>query len=330
MYKAHRIESIDLLKTISIFGVVFIHSRNGNVISETVSEFFRVSVPIFIIFFAYFLEKALSNVSSKQEYYSVLKQKFYVLFLPYAFFTVLYFFLFNDLSAITIQELATGYWSGYGWSGQYFFIILFQLVLFFPFLQKLANIKISYMIIFSLFLYFIMSYIFWDSSIISKISDRIFIYWIPYTLLGILLYRNINLFRNFTNKLILLPIILIPIEFFIFDYLKIDHSPYVLLSVLVSSCFVTIYFIVNQNTIKNYLPEKINNLSIYISKRTLGIFVLNPLVIFLLKPYFDMVRSHNNFTDSVFVFIFALTTFLLCLFIIEILSKTIIRKLVVN
>ena len=152
MTTSKRLIGIDFLKSISIFGVVFIHSRNDNIISEITSELFRVAVPLFIVFFSYFLEKNLSSVSTKKEYNDILKQKFFLLFLPYAFFTILYFFILNDLSLIKPRELITGYWSGYGWSGQYFFIVLFQLILVFPLLQKIVNVKLIYIITISLFL----------------------------------------------------------------------------------------------------------------------------------------------------------------------------------
>lgn len=330
MNKTNRIISIDFLKFISIFGVVFIHSRNGNIIPEVISELFRVAVPLFIIFFAYFLEKSLSNVSTKKEYYNILKQKFFLLFLPYAFFTVLYFFILNDLSTIKPRELITGYWSGYGWAGQYFFIILFQLILIFPLLQKIVNIKLVYITVVSLFLYITMSYAFWDLSIVSKLSDRIFIYWVPYAILGVLLYRNIDLFKNISNKFIIFSIILIPIEFFIFNYLNIVHSPYVIFSVLVSSSLIAIYFIVNENIIKISLPNYLKILSIYISNKTLGIFVLNPLFIFLLKPFYSFIQVENFLIDSIMIFLFSILIFILCILTIEILSRTFIKKLISN
>ena len=330
MNKSNRIIGIDFLKFISIFGVVFIHARNENIIPEIISEFFRVAVPLFIIFFAYFLEKSLSKVSTKKEYYNILKQKFFLLFLPYAFFTILYFFILNDLSTIKPRELITGYWSGYGWSGQYFFIVLFQLILVFPLLQKIVNVKLIYIITISLFLYLIMSYIFWNLSFVSKLSDRIFIYWLPYAILGILLYRNIDLFKNIANKLILFTIFLIPTEFFIFNYFNIVHSSYVLVSVLVSSSLIAIYFIVNENIIKKYLPDYLKKLSIYISNKTLGIFVLNPLFIFLLKPFYHYIQVENIFIDSIIIFLFSIIIFILCILTIEILSKTFLKKVIIN
>lgn len=330
MTTSKRLIGIDFLKSISIFGVVFIHSRNDNIISEITSELFRVAVPLFIVFFSYFLEKNLSSVSTKKEYNDILKQKFFLLFLPYAFFTIFYFFILNDLSLIKPRELITGYWSGYGWSGQYFFIVLFQLILVFPLLQKIVNVKLIYIITISLFLYLIMSYIFWNLSFVSKLSDRIFIYWLPYAILGILLYRNIDLFKNIANKLILFTIFLIPTEFFIFNYFNIVHSPYVLVSVLVSSSLIAIYFIVNENIIKKYLPDYLKKLSIYISNKTLGIFVLNPLFIFLLKPFYHYIQVENIFIDSIIIFLFSIIIFILCILTIEILSKTFLKKVIIN
>lgn len=330
MTTSKRLIGIDFLKSISIFGVVFIHSRNDNIISEITSELFRVAVPLFIVFFSYFLEKNLSSVSTKKEYNDILKQKFFLLFLPYAFFTILYFFILNDLSLIKPRELITGYWSGYGWSGQYFFIVLFQLILVFPLLQKIVNVKLIYIITISLFLYLIMSYIFWNLSFVSKLSDRIFIYWLPYAILGILLYKNIDLFKNIANKLILFTIFLIPTEFFIFNYFNIVHSSYVLVSVLVSSSLIAIYFIVNENIIKKYLPDYLKKLSIYISNKTLGIFVLNPLFIFLLKPFYHYIQVENIFIDSIIIFLFSIIIFILCILTIEILSKTFLKKVIIN
>ena len=330
MTTSKRLIGIDFLKSISIFGVVFIHSRNDNIISEITSELFRVAVPLFIVFFSYFLEKNLSSVSTKKEYNDILKQKFFLLFLPYAFFTILYFFILNDLSLIKPRELITGYWSEYGWSGQYFFIVLFQLILVFPLLQKIVNVKLIYIITISLFLYLIMSYIFWNLSFVSKLSDRIFIYWLPYAILGILLYRNIDLFKNIANKLILFTIFLIPTEFFIFNYFNIVHSSYVLVSILVSSSLIAIYFIVNENIIKKYLPDYLKKLSIYISNKTLGIFVLNPLFIFLLKPFYHYIQVENIFIDSIIIFLFSIIIFILCILTIEILSKTFLKKVIIN
>ena len=80
MTTSKRLIGIDFLKSISIFGVVFIHSRNDNIISEITSELFRVAVPLFIVFFSYFLEKNLSSVSTKKEYNDILKQKLLLTF----------------------------------------------------------------------------------------------------------------------------------------------------------------------------------------------------------------------------------------------------------
>lgn len=329
-----RMISIDFLKSIAIFGVVFIHARNGNIISEYISDIFRFSVPIFIILFTYFLEKSLSLAKSKKEYYSILIHKFYILFLPYIVFTVFYFFILNDRSTInntSFFSLLVNYCGGYGFSGQYFFIILFQLILLFPLIQRLSKMKFIYILILSLVMYIITSYLLWDISLINKVSHRFFIYWIPYAILGILLYKNINYFKYPINIFVLIAVLfLIPFEFIILDNYKIIHSPYIIPSVLITSCLLIIYFLVNNNVIQNYLSIKIQKISVYISKRTLGIFLLNPLFIFLLKPYFDYLKNDNIFLDNFLVLAFTFTIFILCILMIKILAKTFIKKLVIN
>ena len=144
-----------------------------------------------------------------------------------------------------------------------------------------------------------------------------------------MLYRNIDLFKNIANKLILFTIFLIPTEFFIFNYFNIVHSSYVLVSILVSSSLIAIYFIVNENIIKKYLPDYLKKLSIYISNKTLGIFVLNPLFIFLLKPFYSFIQVENFLIDSIMIFLFSILIFILCILTIEILSKTFLKKVII-
>lgn len=175
-----------------------------------------------------------------------------------------------------------------------------------------------------------MSYLLWENSIVSKISDRFFIYWIPYVILGILLQRNINLFNNINSKYNLFFIFLIPIEFYFFDNLNIKHSPYILTSVLIASSLISIYFLTNDKTIQKFMTKKISEFSIYISKKTLGIFVLNPFFVFLLKPYFSIIQTNNIILDFIIVLIFTIVVFISCLFIIELLSKTFLKRIVIN
>jgi surface polysaccharide O-acyltransferase-like enzyme len=324
-----RIVSLDLLKTIAIFGVVFIHCRSG-LFSEVLSQLFRIAVPIFIIFFIYFLEKSYSKTSTIKEGYLLLLDKFKALFFPYIFFTIFYFFILNDLSSIKLTDLITGYWSGYGWSGQYFFIILFQLLIFYPILRVIVKFNITVLSILSILFYITMSYLFWSNNLVSSISDRFFIYWIPYVFLGILLSRNVNNSKKYSHNLFLLSIFLIPLEFYIFNTLSQPHSPYVLSSVLISSSIISFYFLANNEKINNYIKGKIELFSIYVSKRSLGIFALNPLFVFLLKPYYEKIQFENELINFITVIIFSIIVFLCCLITIELLSKTYLKKMVVN
>lgn len=335
MNLSKRIISIDVLKSISIFGVVFIHARNGNIITEYISELFRVAVPVFVIFFAYFLDKSLSKSTSKNEYFSILKNRFKVLFMPYLLFTVLYFFMLNDLATIHLHDLITGYWSGYGWPGQYFFIILFQLIFLFPLIQKMATWHKNVILLFfvlSIFTYFLLSYFLWGISVFSLISDRLFIYWIPFALFGIILHRN-KAITNVASKIniVLFSLILIPFEFILLNQLQLTHSPYIIPSVLVASLLMANYFVDQQESIERVMASQLKNVSIYISQRSLGIFVLNPFVIYLLKKI-PVVNIHVNnvFLEAFINITFAIVSFGGALLMVALLENTFLKRVVVN
>ena len=111
---------------------------------------------------------------------------------------------------------------------------------------------------------------------------------------------------------------------FIFLYLKNKNS------IIQSNLIKEADSIVNENIIKISLPNYLKKLSIYISNKTLGIFVLNPLFIFLLKPFYSFIQVENFLIDSIMIFLFSILIFILCILTIEILSRTFIKKLISN
>lgn len=138
------------------------------------------------------------------------------------------FFIFNDVSSIQLSDLITGYWSGYGWSGQYFFIILFQLIVIFPII-RLISAQSKKCICFFFLLYALLTialaYLFWSISFVNIIPDRFIIYWIPYAPLGILLFKSKScLYVPSGGYVLFFAVILIPFEFELLKTLKIVHS----------------------------------------------------------------------------------------------------------
>ena len=326
----NRIISIDFLKVISIYGVVFIHSSiKENYISQYTEAIFRFSVPIFIIYFSYFLNKKLKNQNKK---YPILLYRFKKLFYAYLFFTILDLFLFyNNVFDISIKKLITSYLTGYGWSGQYFFIILFQIIIFFPFIKKISEYNFYYILIINLFLYLIFSYFLWKYNLISLISDRLFIYWVFYVILGIKLSESKNKLY-FLNKyypyFIILSIIYTLYEYKFFIHNSMPHSPYVLSSVLILSIIIALYPFIYK--IKSY--GKIDQYIVSISKRTMGIFLLNPILIHFIKPIFmkSIININSDFLVFILVVLFSILIFILCIILIYILQKTFLRKVILN
>jgi surface polysaccharide O-acyltransferase-like enzyme len=276
--------SVDLIKSLSIFGVVFIH---GSTLLDTPSSFqsyigalFRFCVPCFIIIWAYFLEKSYQKNRALSEKRYILN-KFIHLFIIFSVWSLLYFFILVDWNTINLTTMITTHFSGYGWAGQYFFIILFQLLLLFPLIRILYNHKATkHLTIFILALL----YLYWGYNsnnipeIFQKLGYRPFIFWLPYVLIGISLAKN-------NIKKISLPvsfvIILIPLEFYILNHFDVEHSEYIIFSVLMSSIIFCVAIFQKDIKIKS---KRMLHMINFIGENTMTIFVANPVVILILTP----------------------------------------------
>jgi hypothetical protein len=288
----------DILKVMAITAVVFIHGSSlipcspyENTISAytyEVNHMFRFCVPIFVFLWAYFQEKSLlKKVNTSLLYY-----RFYLLLIPFFFWSLIYFLLTGDFKTLTFSNVLTKHWTGFGWSGQYYFIILFQLIVLYPamrcFTLKLA-IPLPMMYIISLLFYVTISYSKWfNTDAIGKIGDRPFIYWIPYVILGIT-HAHRNIFPvKIPLVLGLTSTALIAMEFHWFNLREV--SIYLHPSVFISSFILLSYLALNVGY--SSLNRPIAWVIQITAKNTLGIFCLNPLVILLLLP---ILRSHAWF-----------------------------------
>lgn len=285
--------SADLIKTLSIFGVVFIH---GSGLLGTKSDFqmyiaslFRFCVPCFIIIWAYFFERSYHKKEPKGQRKYIIN-KFLHLFMVYILWSLMYFFVLVDWETFTLKDLATKYFSGYGWSGQYFFIILFQLLLFYPIIRWIYSNKLTLyisVIIISI-LYIIYGYFdYLIPGIISKLGDRPFVFWIPYVFVGIALTRQkIRMFNIFW----ILTLLLIPLESSFFGF---DRSAYINPSVLISSIILCITILP-----KSIKPNaNFSKIISFIGKNTMIIFVVNPIVIILLNS----IIPNHIFSNTIFL-----------------------------
>ena len=141
----------DSLKGIAIIGVVCIHvsrlffGTDGGFINY----YFHWAVPVFIIISTYFFIK--SDIKKHNSYSNSCKKRFIGLFVPYIFFSLIYFFLTSEPN-ISILKIITRHFTGYGWTGQYFFIIMLQLVFVFPLFSRFKISNLSVVLAFAIYL----------------------------------------------------------------------------------------------------------------------------------------------------------------------------------
>jgi len=330
--------SADILKAMSIFAVVFIHGSFLIPVSQSrydidseslrfLGHMLRFCVPVFIFLWAYFTEKSVLK-SSEKTYYN----RIYKLFIPFVFWSSVYFIILADLKNLNILTLISRHWVGYGWSGQYYFIILFQLILLFGFIRKLTLqiLHYPYIIILISFCFFaIISYSNWfEIGIIGKLSYRPFIYWLPYAILGVI-HAHKNIIK-WSIPIIIAYIspVLILAEIYIFN-------PNLLNEYMLPSVFITTILLISTTASKltyENLPPWIAVLVQTLSNSTLGIFCLNPLVIILFSPAFQRIEMSVKI-PGISIFMSLISTILImiiCYIIIEIFKKIRLGKLISN
>lgn len=291
-----RNSNADFIKTVAIFGVVFIHGSSflgSTEVINFIKDCFRFAVPCFIILWAYFFFKSYikKNTLEKKQYRY---DRFMHLFRVYLIWSLLYFGLTADWQNLRFQNIITTHFLGFGWAGQYFFLILFQLILIAPLLlviYKRKVLRIATIVIVS-FIYVIYGYYYEIlSEFLEKIGIKPFIFWIPYVFLGIHLS---NLKISKVNKFWLFIPLLIGLEFFIIEYFKKNHSVYITPMVLFASSFLVV-FVLNSNSFK--FPDVIEKWIKFIASNTLVIFVVNPLLILISHHILELTSITYLFKD---------------------------------
>lgn len=349
-----RLASADLLKASAIIAVVFIHASlllpfvpstiessvhlNPSLYTDWLKPASRFCVPVFITLWAYFAEVSLKKRGSDYRYLSI---RLYKLFIPFFFWSLLYFILTVNIKTITISGLITKHWSGYGWSGQYYFIILFQLVPLFVIIRYTSQYINRYfwpfIIICILFYAFVGHYYWFSNTIVDKVNDRPFIYWLPYVLIGIIYakrgVRN-HLPISLTVLIILAVVSLIPLESVLAGRMHMssfEMSPYMKPSVFIAS-LVLVYLALGKNIHYNQLPSRLATCVNILATNTLGIFCLNPLIVILISYVIKYDSLRFQFPGCV-ILIPLLSIILVissCILLINVLKRLKLGVLVAN
>ena len=315
--------SADLIKVLAIFGVVFIHGSglfgSNSGFQLYTSNFFRFCVPCFIIIWAYLFEKSYQKkvYNERAKYIS---SKFIHLFIVFFIWSCLYFLNLVNWDTITLIKVVTTHFSGYGWAGQYFFIILFQLLLLFPLIRILQHYKLIYVPLIVLLILVYIYYGYFYNTIpdsVKKLGDRPFVFWLPYVFIGISMANQKIKKISVLNAFVLL---LIPIESFILKYFDCEHDSYITPVVLLASIVFTVTILQNDIVIKS---ERISNIISFIGKNTMTIFVSNPLIIMLLSSIIPETVFQNSLLWQLFLpFLSSFIVLCICLFVSVLINKS--------
>lgn len=332
-----RSAAADLLKAISIIGVVFIHAcfllPDTPACRDWISASCHFSVPLFILLWAYFAEKGrLKRLNS----YSYFRARFYRLLIPFGFWSAIYFLIADDFGTLSFSKVITKHWLGYGWQGQYYFILLFQLLPLFLIISRINQLLQKYstlLLVASVGFYSVVAYSSWNTiTWLGQLGDRPFFYWLPYVFFGIIYARRgaaawlpVPLWVGLSAPL------LIPLE----EY-YLHPRDLALSSFMIPSVFIVVLLLVHAIMSKTFYYSRLKTwqrlVIATLARNTLGIFCLNPLVIIALTPLYRRISS-APYTFSLTVVITCVSTgviIALSLLIIQCLRLVRLHQLVDN
>lgn len=322
--------SPDVVKAAAIFGVVFIHSSTmlgcGSSVSEVFTQLFRFGVGSFILIWAYFFERAWSK-RSKPERKKYLQEKLFHLIQVYLIWSVLYFLLTADWATLTPVGVLTRHFMGYGWAGQYFFIILIQLMLLYPLLRWIYDRQLFRYVALGLLamVYYLWSYHFAElPGFLTKIGRLPFFFWVPYLFAGVALSRWRGRKLSFLFGGLLL---LIPLEYLWLDRLNLPHLEYIIVSIPVATIALGFAFLTNKINFKN---ERVTAATHFVGSNTMTVFVANPLFIITYGYFFPRNLFHcSSIVGNVLIpFIAVFSVLAMCLLLVRIIEKTGLKGIV--
>jgi peptidoglycan/LPS O-acetylase OafA/YrhL len=256
----------DYLKAAAIVGVVCIHA------GLPFEDVYRFGVPVFIGLWAYYLEKALAR-RSPETHVAYLGQRLVELAVAYIAWTLLYIEKFYEgrWDATPLHTIVGGWFGGYGWSGQYYFVILFQLTLLFPLMRRwVAEAPTLPVIAAGVALNVAACYWLFEHRWISAVGDRLFIYWIPYVAMGIALARG-----EFSRKsgLAIVAVLLLfaaPLESKLFT----EHSAYLSVTVTIASLLLLMSAVAADRAGPQQ-PTIVGRAIAFVGRNTFAIYVAN-------------------------------------------------------
>jgi hypothetical protein len=267
----------DHLKAAAIVAVVAIHA------GMPFSPALRFCVPIFIAIWAFYFARGLQRLTPNQHWQYV-RSRFAKLFTCYAFWTAIYLILFHkaDWATTSFRNVATEWLGGSGWPGQYFFIILFQLIWLMPLLHRIRpRHALAACALFAAF-NVVSNHFLFKFAIVEAVRQRAFVYWLPYVLLGIAFANGFDVRRRWLVLPAVIALAIAPLE-------SQASAHYLAASVTTGSICLLLAFAPTSTRDRavratNIDPFRSSYARVveYVGAHTLPIYVCNPLMLYVL------------------------------------------------
>ena len=293
--------AVDCLKAAAIAAVVAIHMPGG---SHAIDPGLRFCVPVFIGLWGYYAEVSARR-HPERPLSTYVRERFVLLFIPYAVWSVVYFLIgprVREWNTTPIHTIIGGWLGGGLWAGQYFFIIMFQLLLLFPRLRDSRPEAFGGrwlwggLGVFALFEFFLVGI-----RPLALVWDRLAIQWLPYAALGIALARGWTPPFGMSSSLSacagIALLAVAPFENDLLESLGTVRSPYCLITVYLGSLALLAAVLPGPGEGSAAIsdcrdqPREMSSIGVpafaskclegisFIGSRTMPIFVLNPIVI---------------------------------------------------
>jgi len=292
---------VDCLKAAAIAAVVAIHMPGG---SHVIDPCLRFCVPVFIGLWGYYAEGSARR-HPQRPMNAYVRERFLLLFIPYAVWSVVYFLIgprVREWNTTPIHTIIGGWLGGGLWAGQYFFIIMFQLLLLFPRLRDSRPEATGGLWLWGgLGVFALFEFVLVGIRPLALVWDRLALQWLPYAALGIALAQGWTPPFGMSSSLwacagvALLAVA--PFENDLLESFGPVRSPYCLMSVYLGSLALLAAVLPSAGKVSAQIrggrdkSREARSIGLpdfasrclegigFIGRRTMPIFVLNPLAI---------------------------------------------------
>ncbi|MBD2293058.1 acyltransferase family protein [Anabaena sphaerica FACHB-251] len=292
-----RLFFLDFLKAISIAAVVSYHStflprssyESSALLLDIIFTPLRFCVPIILTISFILLEREFIT-KPEENIWKLIKKRLTRLLIPATFWfslaAILKIGTGNSLTKISIDIL-----TGEIFTGSYYFLVIFQLLVLFGILRKQLNkpAKLAVFCLLQIIVYITLYSALRGNlssdiiSILRIINRPLIIYWFIYIAFGVLIYKNIYVLDKISNKIPFIAKLAIIIATSLlmiaeYSYLgKLTEGKIPPFDYLIYSCMLSVpgMFICFINIEENKISSLVRNIVYLLSKYSLGIFCLN-------------------------------------------------------